>query len=134
MARRQRHAHHHPGARSLTYAVRPALEPDDHRRAACRDADVDVFFPARGDNGRDAMAVCRGCPVRVACLTTAVTAGEKFGIWGGAGEEDLRVLRRQWAIGGVAWDMAAAAHFDALDEGRAVDTNGDNVTHGRRVT
>lgn len=118
----------------MTYAVRPALDPDDHRRAACRGLDPAIFHPDEGDNGKAAKAVCRTCPTRVACLTAAVAAGEHYGVWGGAGEKDRRPLRRAWLVGGVVWGMAAAAHFDALDEGRAVDTNGDNVTHGRRVT
>ena len=118
----------------MTYAVRPALDPDDHRRAACRGLDPAIFHPDEGDNGKAAKAVCRTCPTRVACLTAAVAAGEHYGVWGGAGEKDRRPLRRAWLVGGVVWDMAAAAHVDALDEERAVDTNGDNVTHGRRVT
>ena len=118
----------------MTYAVRPALDPDDHRRAACRGLDPAIFHPDEGDNGQAAMAICRGCPVRVACLTTAVAAGEHHGVWGGAGEGRRRVLRRAWLVGDLNWDMAVARHFDALDEGRALDDNGPNVTHGRRVT
>ena len=116
----------------MTYAVRPALDPDDHRRAACRGLDPAIFHPDEGDNGKAAKAVCRTCPTRVACLTAAVAAGEHYGVWGGAGEKDRRPLRRAWLVGGVVWDMAAAAHFDALDDGRAIDVTGEGGTHGRR--
>ena len=39
-----------------------------------------------------------------------------------------------WAglIGGVVWDMALAEHFEALDDGRAIDVTGEGGTHGRR--
>ena len=36
-------------------------------RAACRDADPDVFFPARGESATAARAICEGCPVIPEC-------------------------------------------------------------------
>ena len=52
------------------------------------------FFPERGDNTRDAKAVCRGCPVRPECLEYALDNGDKFGIWGGMSERERRRLRQ----------------------------------------
>jgi len=118
----------------MSYAVRPALDPDDARRAACRGLDPAIFHPDEGDNGKAAKAVCRGCPVRVACLTAAVAAGEHFGVWGGAGEPARRPLRRAWLMGGVVWDMALAEHFDALDEGRVSSIVGEKASHARRAS
>ncbi len=41
-----------------------------------------------------AKAVCAGCPVRQQCLGFAVASGERSGIWGGLGEDELRALQR----------------------------------------
>ncbi len=77
--------------------------------AACAGMDDDrpnLFFPV-GTSGpaRDqiakAKAVCRPCPVRVACLRWSEEAGAEFGVWGGLDEMERRLLRRgraaQWA-------------------------------------
>lgn len=106
--------------------------PDWRRHAACRFlAPVDGatgphwWYPGRGpgvdNHGALAKAVCRGCPVREACLTTAILAGEDHGIHGGAGEARRRVLRRAMADG--TFDAALAAHWRRLDgeEPRAGD-------------
>ncbi len=66
--------------------------------AACLSHDPDLFFPtgATGPIGREieqAKTVCRGCPVRNACLQWALSAGQLSGIWGGLTEEE----RRSWA-------------------------------------
>ena len=55
------------------------------RRAACRHADPDLFFPPVGDSqtAAAAVAVCRGCPVIDACLRDALATGERHGIRGG---------------------------------------------------
>lgn len=71
------------------------------RSAACRDIDPAVFFPV-GFTGHavqelaEAKAVCRRCPVRLACLQFALTSNQECGVWGGYDEEERRVLRRQW--------------------------------------
>ena len=76
---------------------------DDARwrdRAACRDSDPDLFFPA-GRAGpaiegiRAAKALCATCPVRDRCLTFALETNQEAGIWGGADEEERRELRRK---------------------------------------
>ncbi len=71
------------------------------RSAACRDLDPAVFFPV-GFTGHavqelaEAKAVCRRCPVRLACLQFALVSNQECGVWGGYDEEERRVLRRQW--------------------------------------
>ncbi|MFF1923275.1 WhiB family transcriptional regulator [Streptomyces sp. NPDC058221] len=68
--------------------------------AACRDEDPDLFFPI-GTTGpalvqaEDAKAVCRGCPVREACLHWALENGQDSGVWGGLGEAERRTLKRR---------------------------------------
>lgn len=63
--------------------------------AACRGTDPDLFYPERGDNvgHRQAVAVCRGCPVRAECLDDALAHNEKVGVWGGLSERQRRQLR-----------------------------------------
>jgi len=52
-------------------------------RAACADADPDLFFGEAGHPGDEAKAICHGCPVRQSCLDYAIEHSERFGIWGG---------------------------------------------------
>lgn len=70
--------------------------PDESWRAegACLGVNPELFFPRQGEPAAAAIAVCAGCPVRVACLTWAVCHGEKTGIWGGAAERTRRCVRR----------------------------------------
>ncbi len=71
----------------------PAL----HRRAACRGMGTDSFFPGRGQHVGPAMTVCEGCSVRSECLSAALDAGDRHGIWGGLSEKARRILRRRAA-------------------------------------
>ena len=76
-------------------------------RAACRDVDPELFFPASQDytapaNVRaliEAGAVCGRCPVRRECLTYAVDSGQTYGIWAGRSPAELRAIRRTRAAG-----------------------------------
>jgi WhiB family redox-sensing transcriptional regulator len=67
-------------------------------RAACRDADPDLFFP-EGTAGPvlqtvdRAKRVCETCPVQVRCLDWALDHHAAFGIWGGLTEGERRDLR-----------------------------------------
>lgn len=77
------------------------VDADWHARAACRDADPELFFPT-GNTGpallqiEEAKAYCRGCPVLDACQAHALTTGEKWGLWGGlSAEERDRILGRK---------------------------------------
>ena len=80
---------------------RPAEAPSAgwRLRAACRQADPDLFFPigttgpAIGQIG-EAKRICQACPVRTSCLGWALRHGISFGIWGGTTEDDRQVLRR----------------------------------------
>lgn len=57
---------------------------------ACRDLENDLFF----NPSREALAkhICKGCPVRRACLTYAVERTEK-GVWGGTNFDERKQLR-----------------------------------------
>jgi WhiB family redox-sensing transcriptional regulator len=62
-------------------------------RAACRGADLRVFFPGRGEPAEPARQICARCPVRQPCLDYAISHGIVHGIWGGLSERDRRTLR-----------------------------------------
>jgi WhiB family redox-sensing transcriptional regulator len=69
-----------------------ATSTDWQERAACRGADVALFFPERGEDVTAAKAVCATCPVRAQCLAHGMN--EKYGIWGGTSERERRNMRR----------------------------------------
>lgn len=109
-------------------------------RAACLGHPADWWWPdtdAHGDNhGHQAKAVCATCPVVRPCLEAALERREEHGIWGGAGGDYLRALRRAWAEGGDRWEREFAAHLGRLD-GNVVEItnrNGPGATHGLPVT
>jgi WhiB family redox-sensing transcriptional regulator len=38
--------------------------------------------------------VCESCPVRAECLDHAVSAGERYGVWGGLTSDERSTWRR----------------------------------------
>lgn len=82
--------------------------------AACRTAEDRNLFHGRDNEhgpkaGREkrAKAVCRRCPIRVACLAWALETREPAGVWGGmTAEERVAELKR---LGGGKKPMEAAA-------------------------
>lgn len=69
-------------------------------RAACRSVDSAVFFSPDAERGRArearearAKAICARCPVIRECAAYALTAGERYGVWGGLSEQDRLALR-----------------------------------------
>ncbi|WP_128374441.1 WhiB family transcriptional regulator [Streptomyces cavernae] len=68
-------------------------------RAACVDADPDLFFPVsrNGPAVRDALAakrICCRCPVVEDCLDWALSTRQTTGVWGGTSEEERADLIR----------------------------------------
>ncbi|MGH3232997.1 MAG: WhiB family transcriptional regulator, partial [Streptosporangiaceae bacterium] len=61
-------------------------------QAACRGADLGVFFPGRGESAEPARQVCARCPVRQPCLDYATGNQIQHGIWGGLSERERRAL------------------------------------------
>lgn len=64
-------------------------------RALCAQTDPEAFFPEKGGSTREAKRVCLGCDVRNECLDYALSADERFGIWGGLSERERRRLRKR---------------------------------------
>ena len=69
-------------------------------RAACRSVGSAVFFSPDAERGRArearearAKAICARCPVIRECAAYALTAGERYGVWGGLSEQDRLALR-----------------------------------------
>ena len=62
--------------------------------ALCPQVDTDIFFPEKGESGREAKAVCARCEVRAECLAYALAHGERHGVWGGKGERARQRMRR----------------------------------------
>lgn len=67
--------------------------------AACRSADPELFFAT--DTGRflhprEAIRVCRDCPVIADCLEWAIRSGDKFAILGGMTPRQRTDYRRRY--------------------------------------
>jgi WhiB family redox-sensing transcriptional regulator len=63
-------------------------------RALCLSRDPDDLF-VRGAAQRQAIGICRHCPVKTECLADALDNQIKFGVWGGMTERQRRVLLKQ---------------------------------------
>ena len=73
----------------------PTRNLDWKADAACRDLDVDLFFPDAESESGPALEVCAGCPVREACLDFALRTRQHDGVWGGATETERKRIRRR---------------------------------------
>ncbi|AQS70880.1 WhiB family transcriptional regulator [Streptomyces pactum] len=67
-------------------------------RAACIGVDPRAFY-ANGLHAREqvnaAKKVCNTCPVAAQCAAWAIQTGEKWGVWGGMSQQQLRQRRRR---------------------------------------
>ena len=101
--------------------------------AACRGADLEVFFPGRGESAGPARQVCAACPVRQPCLDYAITNRITHGIWGGLTERERRALRSGWVRAtrrerDKAVLAAEAAGYTAAAIGRSFGLSRTSVT------
>ena len=101
--------------------------------AACRGADLELFFPGRGESAEPARQVCAACPVRQPCLDYAITNRIIHGIWGGLTERERRALQSRWVRasrrerdGAIA--AAAAAGYTKAAIGRSFGLSRTSVT------
>ncbi|MFG2802307.1 WhiB family transcriptional regulator [Streptomyces pseudovenezuelae] len=65
-------------------------------RALCIGEDPELFFPLVETDSATARAraVCRRCPVMLACRDWAVRHGEADGVWGDTTASQRRAIRR----------------------------------------
>lgn len=69
------------------------IEHDWELDGLCRkESDPEIFFPETSGTPHLAKAVCRRCPVRATCLTTALRRNEPIGVWGGLTARERRKL------------------------------------------
>ena len=58
----------------------------------------DQFYRQRGQRVKAAIEVCKGCPVKLDCLETALLSDKKlFGIWGGMTTNERNSRRKHAA-------------------------------------
>ncbi len=130
-------------APTLAQLIEAAASGEPSAAMACTGLPPGWFFPERDagtdNHGGRAKAACRVCPVREACLLSAVARNEVAGIWGGAGEARRRRLR---AVRGdeVLLRRVLDAHWRQLD-GRPLPGDvgllasfGGGATHAKRST
>lgn len=72
--------------------VKDRLGPWRHQ-AACRDIDLDIFFPSPGTPNLEAKRICAQCEVRSECLEYALLRPDLCGVWGGASERERDRIR-----------------------------------------
>ena len=90
-------------------------------RAACRGMDTAVFYPDRGENAREAKAVCARCEVIDRCAVHALATREEFGVWGGMAPKERGATGRVRSV----VESAACPHGHAWTEANTyVDPNG----------
>jgi WhiB family redox-sensing transcriptional regulator len=121
-----------PPRRRTPAAPVPALA-GWRERAACRGADLGLFFPGRGEPAEPARRICASCPVRQPCLDYAISRAITHGIWGGLTERDRRPLRTRHAGAArrerdAAIAAAAAAGSTKAAIGRAFGLAATSVT------
>lgn len=93
------------GIQGAYQGPRPLAEQPDwtwQNDAACRQRGPGLFFapdgerePQRNVRERKAKAVCARCPVRAECLSYAMERPERYGTWGGMGEDERASTRRR---------------------------------------
>ena len=102
-------------------------------QAACRGADLDLFFPGRSESAEPARQVCARCAVRQPCLDYAISNRIVHGIWGGLSERERRALRTSY-LRAVRRErdrdvaVAAAAGYTAEAIGRSFGLSRTSVT------
>jgi WhiB family redox-sensing transcriptional regulator len=106
LARRGRNQTRQPAKRRTPDELQqPVRRPAHHRPtgpfgvpgpwvsdALCAERDPEVFYPEKGERSEPAIAICRQCPVRRACLDYALDHNE-YGVWGGTSETQRRQIR-----------------------------------------
>lgn len=97
-------------ARLDAYARKPPPQPpapprpslDWMRDGACAGDDVTLYYGQDGERASErearedeAVRTCGYCPVLDTCLTHALTMPERWGVWGGMGEDERAAHRRR---------------------------------------
>lgn len=71
------------------------LVPAWHADALCRDFDLALWFPAKGERTQPALDICGRCTVRLECLEEAIADPSlDFGIRGGMSANARKARRK----------------------------------------
>ncbi len=71
------------------------IEGEEWRALAlCRDMEPAIFYPTDLGGVNAAIEICKGCPVKKACLDFALATRQEDGVWGGTSERERVRLRR----------------------------------------
>lgn len=81
-------------ARALLGTAQPFAGGGWQEDAACRTADVELFFSVEEEDQRKAVEYCQVCPVQQQCLEYAIENREMYGVWGGMTESERRAIIR----------------------------------------
>lgn len=81
-----------------------------HPRAACNGLPpylwLEEFAQSRTSRG---VAICRSCPVRRTCLSSALVFGDEYGIYGGTTTTERAALTRRLRRGDTLGSVLASA-------------------------
>ena len=93
----------------------------------CRVEDPELWFPETPQDVEFAKTLCQTCPVRVACLTSALQRAEPWGVWGGEIFERGAVVPRKRPRGrprkvDVARDAELAVEVEERLAANGLDT------------
>ncbi len=84
-------------AGALAEWLRLAAVLDEISTVPCQ-TDTEAWWPDRKDldapSTRSAVRACWRCPARAACLSFALAANERFGVWGGMLPDERRGMRQ----------------------------------------
>lgn len=78
------------------------MTPDEQRQAECARHDPELWFSTVPSHEVEAIRICRGCPVRAACLSDALHAeggASGWGIFGGLDPSQRRALAARGSAG-----------------------------------
>jgi hypothetical protein len=94
---RTRHLMKRNAPQSAVKMRNDATHPDWHKNASCHGM-TELFFSTTPIDMRQAIRICRTCPVRSSCFTTALDQREMFGIWAGHSQRQLHLAIRERVI------------------------------------
>ncbi len=86
----------------------------------CQVNDAELWFADNPADLERAKILCRGCPVRAACLTGAIARREPAGVWGGQIFQGGRVIPYKRPRGRPRKDRRIPGALPALAAGCAV--------------
>lgn len=74
----------------------PTEDSSWHQLSACGPDTAELFFAEQDDveSQKKAQALCAGCPVQPACLSSVLTRNDRYGWWGGTTRKDRDDIRR----------------------------------------